>query len=116
MQTCVFYLNFDAQPIPRSWSAPIAVGALGLSWGLQIGGAVCDVMIVLMKREALEPFMSEHGTQFKFGPESGVAVGQMGRMAGMSAHSNSYKVARKIRVYTGNVPTYQDVQARIQCL
>ena len=83
-----------------SWSAPIAIGALGLSWGLQIGGAVCDVMIVLMKPEALRPFTEESGTQFKFGPESGVAVGPMGRMAGVSAHAMSYKDMDPAYTYT----------------
>ena len=83
-----------------SWSAPVAIGALGLSWGLQIGGAVCDVMIVLMKPEALAPFTAESGTQFKFGPESGVAVGPMGRMAGVSAHSMSMKELDPAYTYT----------------
>ena len=32
-----------------SWSAPSAIGSMGISWGLQIGGDCCDFIIVLNK-------------------------------------------------------------------
>lgn len=42
-----------------SWSAPIAVGAMGLSIGFQVGLSVADVVIIFMKRSAMEPFTNE---------------------------------------------------------
>lgn len=62
----------------------MAVGAFGMSWGLQIGASHADVMIVFMKPSALQPFCSAEGTDLHLGPESGIAVGPMGRRAGMS--------------------------------
>mmetsp|Transcript_53341 Transcript_53341/g.107016 ORF Transcript_53341/g.107016 Transcript_53341/m.107016 type:complete len:555 (-) Transcript_53341:320-1984(-) len=67
-----------------SWSAPVAVGAFGMSWGLQIGATHADVMIVFMKPSALAPFCSAEGTDLHLGPESGIAVGPVGRRAGVS--------------------------------
>ena len=67
-----------------SWSAPVAVGSLGLSWGLQIGATLADVMIVFTKPEALDAFRSQEATELSLGPESGIAVGPVGRSARVS--------------------------------
>jgi lipid-binding SYLF domain-containing protein len=32
------------------WSPPSALGLCGFGWGLQAGGALCDVLIVLRSR------------------------------------------------------------------
>jgi len=66
------------------WSAPVAVGSFGLGWGLQLGAALADVVIVFMKPSALHALTHGDGTELSLGPESGIAVGPMGRVAGMS--------------------------------
>ena len=35
------------------WSPPSALGLCGFGWGLQAGGALCDVLIVLRNKCAL---------------------------------------------------------------
>ena len=81
-----------------NWSAPLAVGSFGMSWGFQIGAAVADVMIIFMKPSALWPFMSETGTDIHLGPESGVAVGPVGRTAGVSGglHTNTERIIQRL--------------------
>ncbi len=66
------------------WSAPLAVGALGMSWGLQIGASLADVVVVIMRPSALEPFKQPEALDMHLGPESGFAVGPVGRAAGVS--------------------------------
>lgn len=84
------------------WSAPVAVGSFGMSWGLQVGAAVADVMIVFMKPSALWPFMSDIGTDIHLGPESGIAVGPIGRTAGVSGgvHTNTEKIMHHLEKST----------------
>lgn len=50
------------------WSAPIAVATLGLSWGLQLGAALADVMVVFMKPAALLPLTSDVSTSARTPP------------------------------------------------
>lgn len=33
-----------------SWSAPSAISMAGVGWGLQVGGAISDILIVLRNR------------------------------------------------------------------
>lgn len=80
------------------WSAPLAVGSFGMSWGFQIGAAVADVMVIFMKPSALWPFMCDTGTDIHLGPESGIAVGPVGRTAGVSGglHTNTEKMIQRL--------------------
>ena len=59
------------------WSAPSAVCTAGAGWGLQIGGEVTDMLIVLNSQEAVEAFSST--AQLSLGTELSLALGPMGR-------------------------------------
>eukprot|EP00904_Undaria_pinnatifida_P008866 jgi/Undpi1/5109/HiC_scaffold_19.g08461.m1 len=61
------------------WSAPSALGSVGLGWGFQIGGELTDVVIVLNTVGAVEAFT---GTgQVSLGTELSLSVGPVGRTA-----------------------------------
>jgi len=55
-----------------------------MSWGLQIGASLADVVVVIMRPSALEPFKQPEALDMHLGPESGFAVGPVGRAAGVS--------------------------------
>eukprot|EP00635_Sarcinochrysidales_sp_CCMP3193_P013855 CAMPEP_0118906746 /NCGR_PEP_ID=MMETSP1166-20130328/10452_1 /TAXON_ID=1104430 /ORGANISM="Chrysoreinhardia sp, Strain CCMP3193" /LENGTH=590 /DNA_ID=CAMNT_0006846087 /DNA_START=107 /DNA_END=1879 /DNA_ORIENTATION=+ len=61
------------------WSAPSAVCTAGAGWGLQIGGEVTDMLIVLNSQDAVEAFSST--AQLSLGTELSLALGPMGRSA-----------------------------------
>ena len=61
----------------NQWSAPTAIGTVGMGWGAQIGGEVTDFVIILNTQNALDAFS---GTgQVSLGAELGLALGPMGR-------------------------------------
>eukprot|EP00879_Flechtneria_rotunda_P009791 GHRR01010241.1.p1 GENE.GHRR01010241.1~~GHRR01010241.1.p1 ORF type:complete len:565 (+),score=243.91 GHRR01010241.1:902-2596(+) len=62
-----------------SWSAPCAAACYGLGWGLQIGGQLTDVLLVLRTEEAVRAFAS--GQTIGFGGTAGVSLGPLGRTA-----------------------------------
>ena len=62
---------------PHGWSAPSAIGTVGMGWGAQIGGEITDFVLVLTTDAAVEAFS---GTgQVSLGAELAVAVGPIGR-------------------------------------
>jgi len=63
----------------NSWSAPCAAACYGVGWGLQVGGNVTDVLLVLRTDEAVRAFAS--GQTLGFGGALSVAVGPVGRSA-----------------------------------
>lgn len=65
------------------WSAPCAMGTLGMGWGAQIGSDVTHYLIVLTSREAVLDLVSSSSdsTAVQLGAEVGVAVGPLGRVA-----------------------------------
>lgn len=67
----------------RSWSNPVFVSAGGGSWGLQAGGQVSDIVLVLTTRESVEGITDGKLT---LGADASVAAGPVGRtaMAGTS--------------------------------
>jgi len=67
------------------WSAPCAIGISGTGWGLQIGGEVTDLMILLNTDKAVEVFASP--TQVALGTALGMSVGPVGRAAGTDLHA-----------------------------
>jgi lipid-binding SYLF domain-containing protein len=79
-----------------TWSAPSAITISGVGWGLQIGGELTDVMLVLTTDSAVETFKSRG--QLSVGAELGVSAGPYGRSAEMdvqagnkgAAHAFSY--------------------------
>lgn len=62
-----------------SWSAPSAIGTVGLGWGMQFGGELTDFIIVLNTEAALDSFCSTG--QVSLGAEVGIAAGPTGRTA-----------------------------------
>ncbi|KAH8053081.1 hypothetical protein JL722_9747 [Aureococcus anophagefferens] len=61
------------------WSAPSAVCTAGAGWGLQIGGEVTDMLVVLNSQDAVDAFAST--AQLSLGTELSLALGPMGRSA-----------------------------------
>ena len=61
------------------WSAPSAVCTAGAGWGLQIGGEVTDMLVVLNSQDAVDAFAST--AQMSLGTEIGMAMGPFGRSA-----------------------------------
>ena len=65
-----------------SWSAPCAAACYGLGWGLQLGGGLTDLILVIRTEEALRAFCNR--AHLGVGGAAGVAVGPMGRSADAS--------------------------------
>jgi len=61
-----------------AWSAPAFLTLTGGSFGLQIGAAATDVVLVVQNRRGLENLVQN---QFKVGANAGVAAGPVGREA-----------------------------------
>jgi hypothetical protein len=59
------------------WSAPSAITISGFGWGLQFGGELTDVMLILTTEGAVEAFKSRG--QMSVGAELGVSAGPYGR-------------------------------------
>ncbi|KXZ54915.1 hypothetical protein GPECTOR_4g987 [Gonium pectorale] len=66
------------------WSAPCAVSAAGMGWGLQLGGELADVLLVLRSREALSGLCGGLGAGVVLGGAAGLAMGPVGRHADAS--------------------------------
>lgn len=62
----------------RSWSSPVFVSTGGGSWGLQAGGQVADVVLVLTTRRSIEGITDGKLT---LGADASVAAGPVGRTA-----------------------------------
>ncbi len=58
------------------WSAPLFIQVGGASWGLQIGGASSDIVMVFMSRAGLRKMLS---SKFKIGANAMAAAGPVGR-------------------------------------
>lgn len=66
-----------------SWSAPSAIGTMGMSWGLLIGADVTDFVMILNNQAALRAFSGVGNMQLGVGVD--VALGPVGRGANASA-------------------------------
>lgn len=69
----------------NGWSAPVAIGTVGVGWGALIGGDVTHYLIVLTTSKAVEDFCTSNSVQL--GAELGIAVGPVGR--GANSHLRS---------------------------
>lgn len=75
------------------WSAPCALGTVGMGWGALIGGDVTHYLVVLTTEKAVTDLVSSNSIQL--GAELGVAVGPLGRGAnGHLAVSHVYSGLR----------------------
>ncbi|CAI5708699.1 unnamed protein product [Hyaloperonospora brassicae] len=69
-----------------SWSAPSAIGTVGLGGGFEFGGEIVEVMIILGSPAAVQVF---HSPQVNLGAGLDVAVGMYGRSAAAAAAFSS---------------------------
>ncbi|KAG2451181.1 hypothetical protein HYH02_003788 [Chlamydomonas schloesseri] len=86
------------------WSAPCAVSAAGMGWGLQLGGQLTDVLLVLRSREALAGLCGGLGAGVVVGGVAALSLGPLGRHAdagvvlnpnnGTSASAYGYSISR----------------------
>lgn len=63
-----------------TWSAPVAIGTFGVSWGLLAGADLTDYVVFLNSKDAVAAFSGAGNVQL--GAELDVAVGPVGRGAG----------------------------------
>jgi len=75
-----------------SWSAPSAIGTMGIGWGVQVGGEITDFVIVLTTNEALDAFSG--ASQVAIGAELGVSVGPFGRTGEASLNFGDRSLAQ----------------------
>ncbi|PNH02684.1 hypothetical protein TSOC_011310, partial [Tetrabaena socialis] len=71
------------------WSAPCAISAAGVGWGLQLGGELADVLLVLRSREALSGLCGGLGAGVVVGGSAALACGPVGRKADASLVLNA---------------------------
>ncbi|KAJ0401786.1 hypothetical protein P43SY_006040 [Pythium insidiosum] len=69
-----------------SWSAPAAIGTIGLGGGFEIGGEIVEVMIILGSEGAVKVF---HKPQVNLGAGLDIAVGPYGRSAVAAAAASA---------------------------
>ena len=69
-------------PAACRWSAPCAIGTVGLGWGALVGGDVTNYLVVLTTTQAVHDLVAT--SSVSLGAELGVAVGPVGR----NAHSH----------------------------
>uniref|UniRef100_M4BQX7 FYVE-type domain-containing protein n=1 Tax=Hyaloperonospora arabidopsidis (strain Emoy2) TaxID=559515 RepID=M4BQX7_HYAAE len=69
-----------------SWSAPSAIGTVGLGGGFEFGGEIVEVMIILGSPAAVQVFYSP---QVNLGAGLDIAVGMYGRSAAAAAAISS---------------------------
>lgn len=62
----------------NNWSAPCAIGTVGLGWGAQLGGNVTEYLVILTSSKAVQDLVA---SQVTLGAELGIAVGPVGRCA-----------------------------------
>ena len=74
-----------------SWSAPCAVGTIGIGVGASIGLQSTDCIVAISEESSLETFLSSG--QFCVGAEVGLSVGLYGRAAKADIRSNERATA-----------------------
>jgi len=76
----------DQNQTMQRWSAPCALGTIGMGWGMLAGGDITHYLVVLTTQNAVETMLS--GT-VQLGTEIGVAMGPVGRMTQVSASASN---------------------------
>lgn len=66
------------------WSAPSAIGTVGMGFGMEMGGQMIEFLIVLNSEAAVKSFMQKG--QFSAGANMEFAAGPYGRAAGANAN------------------------------
>ncbi|GLD96152.1 hypothetical protein PINS_up004830 [Pythium insidiosum] len=73
------------------WSAPSAIGTVGMGFGAELGGQLIEFMIVLNSEQAVKSFMQKG--QLSAGANLEFAAGPYGRAAGANANFSASGVA-----------------------
>ena len=76
------------------WSAPAPFTVAGGSWGLQIGGAAVDVVMLIMNDKGMERLLS---SKFKLGAEASAAAGPVGRQ---TEANTDWKMRAEVLTYS----------------
>ena len=101
------------------WSAPSAIGTVGIGWGAQIGGDITHYLVVLTSLQAVKTLTGD--SSVNLGAELGVAVGPIGRGARISSSASlqpAYAYAHSQGFFVGMslegsvVATRHDVNAK----
>lgn len=89
--TGLLVAQLENQSNEKYWSAPCAMGTMGMGWGMLAGGDITHYLVVLTTTDAVDSLLS--GT-VQLGAEMDVAVGPMGRGATsqVSASNNNWAV------------------------
>jgi len=77
--------------VSTQWSAPSAIGMVGMGWGAAIGANITDVVLVLNTDAAVEAFSSQK--QISLGAGIGVSAGPIGRSS-----SGSLNLGKELNV------------------
>ena len=94
-----------------TWSAPCAVGSIGVTFGACLGAEVTD-MVTGVDRETLDKFCTDSVSNVMLGGEASIALGPLGRTAtgeayvagaGPSANSEAYMSYSQSRGAYGGV-------------
>jgi lipid-binding SYLF domain-containing protein len=78
----------------EGWSAPAPFTVAGGSWGLQIGGAAVDVVMLIMNDKGMERLLS---SKFKLGAEASAAAGPVGRQ---TEANTDWKMRAEVLTYS----------------
>jgi lipid-binding SYLF domain-containing protein len=78
----------------KGWSAPLFLAVGGGSWGLQIGGASSDVVMIIRSEHGMQSLLSD---KFKIGADATAAAGPVGRQA---AADTDLKLNAEILTYS----------------
>lgn len=73
----------------QQWSAPCALGTVGMGWGMLAGGDITHYLVVLTTTEAVDALL---GGTVQLGAELGVAVGPIGRGATSQVAAGDWSV------------------------
>ena len=92
-----------------TWSAPSAMGMVGMGLGVQLGVEVANYLIILQTREALEHFQRSGGS-FTLGANAGAALAGIGReMIGAASITTALcGISPAVHVIKEDEYTYED--------
>jgi lipid-binding SYLF domain-containing protein len=102
-----------------SWSAPCALGTLGIGYGVQVGGDLTLYLVVLTTKQAVESLGKS--SRLTFGAEMGLSIGPVGRGAQLSSSAKlqpAYAYAHSRGLFVGIslegsvVTTRSDINAK----
>jgi lipid-binding SYLF domain-containing protein len=90
------------KPSGVGWSAPGAITVAGGKFGLLIGGAETDVVMLVMNKNGMEHLLSDH---FELGGAASAAAGPMGRdasaMTDAEMHAEMLTYSRQRGIFGG---------------